>query len=209
MDGERERGILSPADRAYLRGEADLSSVQSERNARARIRDRVHAGLYDFELLVECLSDRDRELVFEGRLNREGTAAFDALVSALAFLYRGVGDTDLDFETVLAEGVNLAEAPEERAAAVDLDVTYHALSVAEVRRKMREGEPLSLTELAFADARAEVPSDEVTEYLRGDESRAAGDGRGARDHRGARDDRRPRDGRVVRDGRIQSRVTDF
>ncbi|GAA0205483.1 hypothetical protein [Halobaculum roseum] len=187
MSGERERGVLSPADRAYLRGETEFASVQSERNARARIRDRLHAGLYDFELLVEGLSETDRKLVFEDRLDREGTDAFDALVSAMAFLYRGVEDTDLEFETVLAEGINLAEASEERAATVDLDVTFRALSVAEVRRKMRAGETLSLTELAFADAREEIAPDEFAEYVRGDDT----------------------DDRSVDDGRIQSRVTDF
>ncbi|MXR40221.1 hypothetical protein GRX01_02455 [Halobaculum sp. WSA2] len=189
MPDDRDRGILTPADRRYLRGETEFASVQSERNARARIRDRIHAALYDFEVLVGGMSERDRELVFADRLDREGTAAFDALVSALAFLYRGVEDTELDFETVLSEGVNLAEASEERAATVDLDVTFHALSVAEVRRKMRAGEPLSLTELAFADTRTEVSADEFAEYLRGTE--------GTVDDAG------------VDDGRIQSRVTDF
>ncbi|WP_435065299.1 hypothetical protein [Halobaculum sp. EA56] len=191
MSGERERGILSPADRAYLRGETEFASVQSERNARARIRDRVHAGLYDFELLVERLAERDRRLVFEDRLDREGTAAFDALVSAVAFLYRGVDDTDLDFETVLSEGINLAEAGEGRAATVDLDVTFRALSVAEVRRKMHEGEPLSLTELAFADTRTEISGDEFAEYVRDGHDDGVVDDAG------------------VGDGRIQSRVTDF
>ncbi|MFC7070085.1 hypothetical protein [Halobaculum lipolyticum] len=184
MSDERERGILTPADRRYLRGETEFASVQSERNARARIRDRLHAALYDFEVLVEGLSDRDRELVFGDRLDGEGTAAFDALVSAAAFLYRGVDDTEIDFETVLSEGINLAEAGDERAATVDLDVTFHALSVAEVRRKMRAREPLSLTELAFADTRTEIAPDEFAEYLRDDD-------------------------RAVDDGRIQSRVTDF
>lgn len=183
-DGERDRGILSPADRAYLRGEADLASVQSERNARARIRDRVRDGLLDFELLVEHLSERDRGLVFEERLDAEGTAAFDALVSAVAFLYAGVGDTDLTFETVLSEGVNLAEAPNDRAATVDFEVTYRALSDEEVRRKVREGEPLSLTEVAYADA---SPGIDAAEF-----AAAVGD-----------------DDAGVDDGRIQAKVTDF
>jgi len=184
MTENRERGILSRADRAYLRGEKEFASVQSERNARARIRDRVHASLYDFELLVNGLAEKDRNLVFEDRLDREGTAAFDALVSAMAFLYRGVEDTDLEFETVLSEGVNLAEASEERAATVDLDVTFHRLSVPSVRRKMREGEALSLTELAFADARSEISAEEFADYRRDDSA-------------------------TVDDGRIQSKVTEF
>ena len=185
MDDDRDRGILSPADRAYLRGETELASVQSERNARARIRDRVHEALYDFEVLVEHLSERDRRLVFEDRLDAEGVAAFDALLSAVAFLYAGVGDTDLAFGTVLAEGVNLAEATNDRAATVDFDVTYRALSVEAVRRKIRAGEPLSLTEIAYADARPELGDAEFARAVEGEASTG------------------------VDDGRIQTRVTDF
>jgi hypothetical protein len=181
---ERERGILSPADRAYLRGETELASVQSERNTRARIRDRVHESILDFEVLVEHLSGRDRELVFEDRLDAEGTAAFDALVSAVAFLYEGIDDTELAFETVLSEGINLAEASEERAATVSLDVTFHALTAETIRRKAEDGEDLSLTEIAYADASDEIDLAEFAAYVAADEQE-------------------------VDDGRIQARVTDF
>jgi hypothetical protein len=40
-------------------------SVQSERNTRARIRERMTDALLDFETLVEGLSGRDRALLFE------------------------------------------------------------------------------------------------------------------------------------------------
>ncbi|MWG35818.1 hypothetical protein [Halomarina oriensis] len=189
MNGDdRDRGLLSSADRAFLRGEADLSSVQSERNARARIRDRVYDGVLDFELLVERLSERDRTLVFEKRFgSMEGTAAHDALVSALAFVYRAVGDTDLDFEDVLREAVNVAEASEDRAASVDLDVTYHSLTVPELRRKLDRGESLSLTELAFLQSSEEVSLRELARYF--EDADAARQG--------------------IDDGRIQSKVTEF
>ena len=49
---------------------------------------------------------------------------------------------------------------------------------------MREGEALSLTELAFADARSEVSAEELTDYRRDDSA-------------------------AVDDGRIQSKVTEF
>lgn len=184
---ERTRGILSQADRAYLRGEADLSSVQSERNARARIRDRIYHSVLDFELLVEQLSDRDRELVFEKRFgDMDGTEAFDALVSALAFLYRATTDTDLDFETVLNEGVNLAEVSDDRAATVQLDVTFHELTGDQLRRKLERGETLSLTEIAYLHESDEVRMDELARYFR-DAAEAS----------------------EIDDGRIQSKVTNF
>jgi len=181
---ERPRGILSAADRAYLRGDAELSSTQAERNARARIRDRVENAVLDFELLVEGLERRDRELVFEKRFgDRDGTEVFDGLVSTLAFLYAGIEDTDLDFDSVLTEGINLAEAENDRAASVDFERTYHALDAETLLRELREGNALSLTEIAFLHANDDVARDELTRYLEDEED--------------------------VGDGRIQSRVTEF
>jgi len=184
--GKRDRGVLSPADREFLRGDRELSSVQAERNARARIRERVYDALLDFEVLVEHLDDRDGELVFEKRANdADGTEAFDAFVSTLAFLYRGLGETDLDFETVLREGVNLAEAGNDRAATVDYDVTFHALDADHLREKVAADESLSLPEIAYLYESDDVTRDELAALL--GESRADG----------------------VEDGRVQAEVTDF
>ena len=184
VDG-RDRGILSRADRDYLRGRAEFSSVQAERNARARIRDRVYESVYDFEMLVEHLSSHDRELVFGKRLGEaDGRDAYDALVSALAFLYQGVEDTGIDFEDVLTEAVNVAEAQNDRAASVELALTFHALSTEELMRKLRSGETLSLTELAYLQQSDEVSPAELARYLADEED-------------------------TVDDGRIQAKVTQF
>ncbi len=185
MTGDRMRGMLSPADREFLRGEAEFSSVQAERNARARIRNRVYESTYDFELLVEQLSERDRKLVFEKRLGEsDGREAYDALVSALAFLYRGIDDTGIDFEDALAEAVNVAEARNDRAATVELDLTFHALSAEELLRKLRAGESLSLTEIAYLQQSDDVSPAELARYFSEDEE-------------------------AVDDGRIQAKVTQF
>lgn len=185
---DRERGILSEADRSYLRGGTEYASIQSERNARARIRDRVYEGVRDFELLVGALPAEDRKLVFEKRFAElDGVEAFDALVSAVAFLYLAVGDTDLEFDRVLHEAVNVAEARSNRAATVDLDVTYHSLSAAELRRKLKRGEELSLTEIAYLQRSDDVGADELARYFEGVAEAAA----------------------KLDDGRIQSKVTDF
>jgi hypothetical protein len=185
MSGDpRQRGVLSEADRAYLRGERGFSSVQAERNARARIRDRIYEAVRDFELLVEGLDERDRELVFAKRFGDEGTEAFDALVAAIAFLYQGVDDTDLAFETVLHEAINVAVAGEDRAATVDLEVTFQSLTVEGLRRKLDRGESLSLTEIAYLHRSDEIGNDELARYFREE----------------------PTD---VDDGRIQAKVTEF
>ncbi|AGB14995.1 hypothetical protein Halru_0351 [Halovivax ruber XH-70] len=185
MSGEtRDRGILSPADRAYLRGETTLASEQSERNTRARIRGRITESLRDFELLIEHLSERDRRLLFEGD---DGIETFDALVSAFAFLYEGVDETGLSFERVLSEGINLAEAKRDRAAVVDLDVALQTLTVEQLREKLRRGDALSLPELAVAQASEEITPDELTRYAASQSEEPA----------------------TIDDGRIQSKVTDF
>lgn len=187
-ENERSRGVLSPADRAYLRGETDLQSVQSERNTRARIRDRVYQSILDFELLVEELPAHDRELVFKKQFEKmDGSEAFDALVSAVAFLYRAVEDTDLEFETVLNEGINVAEAKNDRAATVDLDLTFQALTAGQLRRKLERGETLSLTEIAFLHKTDEVSMDELARYFTDTETATS----------------------EIDDGRIQSKVTNF
>lgn len=181
MTEERDRGILTPADRAYLRGDRSFGSVQSERNARARIRDRVYDGVRDFELLVERLDDRDRELAFESRGG--GVETFDGLVATLAFVYRVADDAGLDFERVVTEAVNVAEAGADRAASVDLDVTYHALSAGELLDRLERGESLSLTELGYLQRSPDVHDAELARLLDDDEQ--------------------------VDDGRIQSKVTSF
>ena len=184
-ESDRDRGILSPADREYLRGEREFASAQAERNARARIRDRVFAATFDFELLVDALADRDRELVFEKRFGEvDGAGAFDALVAAFAFYYRASDDAGVRFEDLLTEAINVAEASQQRAASVDLDVTYHGLSADGLVRKLRTGEELSLTEIAYLQRSDEVSSNELARYLT-DEPDA------------------------VDDGRIQSKVTQF
>lgn len=189
MNGEnRERGILSPADRAYLRGETELASKQSKRNARARIRNRIRNGIFDLELLVEHLEERDRELLFAEQFEEmDGTAAFDALVSAMAFLYRGIDDTSLAFETVLREGINVAEAEDDRAATVELDLTYQSRNADQLRHKLKAGETLSLTELAYLHASESVTRSELARYLGDDEMSQS----------------------AIDDGRIQSKVNDF
>lgn len=130
---------------------------------------------------MEHLADRDLELVCE-RLDAEGAAAFDALTAAVGFLHRVVEGTELSFETVLAERINVACAADDRAATVDLDVTYTSLTPETVRQKAERGASLSLTEIALADQSDEVDLATVVET-----------------------DEEP----VIDDGRIQARVTDF
>lgn len=98
---ERPRGILSQADREYLRGEKEFGWEQSASNARARIRERVVEAFRDFQLL-ETLEDRDREMVFE-ELSPGEVAACTA--DLLEFVYRGVGYDASALEQIVARAV--------------------------------------------------------------------------------------------------------
>lgn len=70
MSDERPRGILSPADRRYLRGETNYEDASSERKARMRIRERVRHALMDLPLLLEHLDERDRKQLLDEHLFR-------------------------------------------------------------------------------------------------------------------------------------------
>lgn len=62
----RNRGILTQADREFLRGEKELKP-QSARKRRQQIRERVWNAIFDFWLLVDHLPDEDWEGIFEQR----------------------------------------------------------------------------------------------------------------------------------------------
>ncbi|WP_276272843.1 hypothetical protein [Haloarcula litorea] len=104
---DRPRGILSPADRAYLRGEADHGSEQAEYDARYRIRERVHHAMLDFALLFERLADADRRQVFAPD-DAERDAFTEGVVNAVAFCYLGLADFDGSREALFEEGIRRA-----------------------------------------------------------------------------------------------------
>ena len=77
-DTERSRGILTPADRRYLKGETDYSSNQSERDARYRIRERFYNGILDLEIALRGMENRDISMVMDrlGERDIEGLITF-------------------------------------------------------------------------------------------------------------------------------------
>jgi hypothetical protein len=113
---DRPRGILTKEDRRYLVGEKEVSD-QAERDTRYRIRERVKNSLADFELLLN-LRDEDRETVF----NDLDSHGFSFVVDALAFLYRGVDDSDY-FESLLARAIKQEERRENPGRILDVSVS--------------------------------------------------------------------------------------
>ena len=155
MTGSRPRGVLSPADRAYLRGEAELASDQSEYDTRYRIRERVRHALLDFELLFEGLTEQDRRQVFSPA-TADHEAFTEALVSAVAFLYLGTAAYDPPRKNLFAEGIRRAanrEGDDENAfCSVRIDVERPTR--AQLERILRHVETGAYHELSENELRA-------------------------------------------------------
>lgn len=150
---DRERGVLSPADRAYLLGDREMSHEQSKRNAEARIRRRIHAAMLDFDLLLHTLPEKDRKQLFERTTTDE--AFLDGLRAAVAFLYLGTEKHGVDFEDVLEPAIRSSEeylAATDRAANVSVDVTFDVETTVEsslegIVARLDVGDPVTPREL--------------------------------------------------------------
>lgn len=191
-DGEeRERGILTPQDREFLRGEREDISEGSKYNTRRRIRQRTEDAILDFSLLLEGLTDRDRERIFTPRerfvptresddvvhINPETSvppALKQALIDAIAFLYGASVDAEIFPRIVIEEGVREAyshEHPERALRNVDLtmewDVPEDVLDTALYNlQEGRELSPPQIRALMEADEISDEELLEIREHVR-------------------------------------------
>lgn len=117
----RQRGILSPEDRRYLTGEKELSG-QSERNARARIRERIYNGILDFGLLWYCLEERDLEMVFARDDVKENRDLRRYIQDMLAFAILGMEANDDAYPDRIKAAIEQAGIARDYSVAVTLDV---------------------------------------------------------------------------------------
>lgn len=58
-DSDRGRGILTPTDREYLRGEVEYEHKQSKHKRERELRQRIHNAMLDLPLLAEEIEGRD------------------------------------------------------------------------------------------------------------------------------------------------------
>lgn len=152
-DADRERGLLSPADRAYLLGEREMSHDQSRRNAEARIRNRIRDGILDFDLLLHTLAAKDREQVFADVHTDD--ELLDGLRAMIAFAYVGAREQGLPFEEVLVPAVRSSEeaiAAKRAGATVSVDVAFdvettEADTIDGVVARLESGDPVTPREL--------------------------------------------------------------
>jgi len=142
--------VLTKGQREYLKGEKEPAQ---ERTLRARIRDRIEAGLSDFGLLTTNLSADDRSQLREAT---SGQLLGERVSLTVAFLFQLIDDAE-KFEFLVERGIltGLAEAGE-RGAEVDvsIDIRY-ADDLDQLVEKVDRGADLTereFTKLAFASS---------------------------------------------------------
>lgn len=145
---ERERGILTPADRAFLHGEKEDLAEQSKRDARYRIRKRTRDGLIDLGTIYEHLDDDDRQLVFEELEDDERSIVFHG---GIALLFRGlvdiadsISEATSQFETFIESAItrSILRIDDDYLVdlEVDIDLDYYQPDLDELKRKYELGE---------------------------------------------------------------------
>lgn len=150
---DRERGVLTRADRAFLLGRKEFENRQTYTDTRRRIRERITNALLDFGLLALHLDPGQRQKVFE---------AFDeaslewSLRRVSQFLYAGLDHDAEEFANLLEDGIFQAELFRAHADAWisgeirDVDVSIdldHAPDADKLYDRYQNGEPLTDSEL--------------------------------------------------------------
>lgn len=181
-DDERKRGILSPADRRYLRS-PDEYSRQATFERQNAIRQRVKDSLLDLTVLLESLPNHEFRKITGGQfgalsedqvaelLDSEGeTEMVEALQNGIALLYLAAAERPENHYDIVEEGVRRGETrrgPDKRTVEVTLDVDASRMDYVATQAQEKIERGIDLTD---ADVRAlletgRVPADEVAEYL--------------------------------------------
>jgi hypothetical protein len=166
-DTDRNRGILTQADREYLLGEKDLKS-QSEREARQRIRDRLENALLDISLLNHRISENDREMVADSVLPDTEEGNFH-LFDGLNLLFEMTLDTSEDADQALTrferENKDVIESVIKRVKDnilidinVDIDMDERDPDIEELVKKY-ENDKETLDELMYLQNEGAIESD--------------------------------------------------
>jgi hypothetical protein len=158
----RDPALLTPAQREYLRGEAEYEVEQSETNTRYRMRKRIRNSLKDLELLSKELDPEDRKQVFAELhpLTDDDTESDDlplredemsGVIGAIAFLYAGSQDIGIPFEQIVEYGLLRAldqelEGPFTSGTATVTIETQSQVDPDAVAEKIASDRPLSAVE---------------------------------------------------------------
>ena len=133
---DRPRGILTPENRQFLRGEREHISQGSKYNQRARIHERLAQAILDFPLIFDRLPPVDRKRAFSD-LDEAGSVT--SIAAAISVLYEASKHMDTAFEIPVELGIRQAERAridEDEPLAPAIDVEVEPFKI--VRRSRRE-----------------------------------------------------------------------
>lgn len=193
-DGDdRDRGVLSPADRRFLRSPEEYTRQATHERENA-ILERVWNGFLDGATLLDHTTPDQRRAIFDGwekfaepvsepgdddRPDHFGDAAEsrgeliekaragNGFSSWLAFLYLGLSESDeFDFEAALRIGIERAEESRGRIV-TDLDFhveTRERRSLEELTERFERHAVLSTGEIERLRAAGEITDEELVAY---------------------------------------------
>jgi len=128
---KRPRGLLTPTDRAFLRGEIEYDHKQQVTDRYRGIRNRIANGLLDFTAIQHLLREKERKRIFRDPSDAAGVedpAFFKNLHSMFYWTYFGLKEQNYDFQGLLTEVVEQAEEDFARkywGESVDVSVQFN------------------------------------------------------------------------------------
>jgi len=163
---ERERGMLSKEDRAFLLrdkssgvGKNARDPDESRRATRYRIRKRIYNAILDFSLVYSHLSEKDRKLIFanQSRNPQDEMALWNSAIHTLAFLYERLTEEEdyqnfeYSLEAAVMEAIDkpgtLRRLSDDTVKNIEVDVdTSRVARLGDVGDKIRQEGWVSLTE---------------------------------------------------------------
>lgn len=156
---DRQRGILSKADREFLINLGDGMEEQSKLNARQRIRDRIRNGLEDFDFLIRRPQRRDFQTISDD-VSR-GSRLYRSLCSTVAFCFRLAEYAGIDPAEVVERAVRTNE-PFAENVAVDIDYDVNSpVSVDAVTEQIEAGELPSPHDVGIALGHEALTSEHI------------------------------------------------
>lgn len=162
-ESDQSGGLLTPPQREYLRGSADIESDSThERVTRSRIRDRLYAAFtLDFDLLGESLRADDRDQVLENL----DVGVAGGLIEMVAWVHQVADSVGLESEGVLQEGLERGEnrlGNGDITVEVEIDM-YQGLE--RLQDRFEAGDPtLTGTELARLQREEAINTNQLGEY---------------------------------------------
>lgn len=125
MTDSRDRGILSPTDRKFVKGEKEYNHRQTASDRRKEIRERLYNSLLDLSLIFNHMDEDEVARVFSPD-DTEQQAFVEALTDGLGMIYRETfpATTIPAFKTLLSAGVSRAERQIAGSDGLGVSVTF-------------------------------------------------------------------------------------